>query len=177
MESGRAVRCPEFGSGVAQRLEVVADFRDIGSGRRPVPRLEGEQIHQRGLRTFDLGGDHCFLADEGVEEPVEGGDHLASEVEPGQRVLRGAKALPEAAIQDEGRRLWWEGKGHERQDFLVSGQGAFIPARGARHSSASRVLGDGSHAGFAKKGTASSPSCQEKNEVFINITQKSSDRS
>ena len=80
---------------IAESVEIVADLFDI-SGRlnrvsRPADRvllgLEGQEIRERRLRSFDLGGEDGFLANEGVDEPIERRHHFPRQLEPNERRL------------------------------------------------------------------------------------------
>jgi hypothetical protein len=65
------VRVAELAAGVSECLEVVADLLDVRVRGRAVVCLEGEEVDQRHLGTFDLRGKHRLFADERVDEPVE----------------------------------------------------------------------------------------------------------
>ena len=65
------VRVAELATGVGKRLKVVADLLDVCVRGRAVVCLEGEEVDQGRLSTFDLRGEHRLFADERVDEPVE----------------------------------------------------------------------------------------------------------
>jgi hypothetical protein len=64
--------------------------------------FEREEVVEGGLRSLDLRRHHRFLSDEGVDEPVERGDHLAREIEARERVLGAGEDVP----QSIGRKRW-----------------------------------------------------------------------
>ncbi len=63
------------------------------------------EIDQRGLRAFDLRRQDGFLANEGIDQPLRGRNHLRSELEPAQRLFGCAQPLPENSLDPNGRGL------------------------------------------------------------------------
>jgi hypothetical protein len=103
-----------------ERLEVVADLLNIRVRGCAVSGLEGEEVDQGRLGTFDLRGEHRLLADERIDEPVERWHQLARELEPVQRMLGGAESIAECGIEHQmgvGRRQRGRNEGRD----LLSG--------------------------------------------------------
>jgi hypothetical protein len=74
--------------------------------------LEEEQIRERGLRAFDLRGEDCFLADEGIEEECGVGQETRHAIEASEREQRPIHFLAKCRVNFESRRgregLWDE---------------------------------------------------------------------
>ena len=70
----------DLSAGVAERIEVVADFLDVGIGGSLLVSLVYQQVDKRCLGSFDLQREDGFFAHEGVDEPVERRHHLARKV-------------------------------------------------------------------------------------------------
>ena len=69
-----------------ERRHVVRDFDDVIE-RRAWRSLQFEQqkIGQRGLRPLDLGGEHGFFSNVGVEEQMRSGQQRGYAVQTAQR--------------------------------------------------------------------------------------------
>ena len=93
--------------------------------------LEREQVHERGLGAFDLGREHRFFTDEGIDEPVERRDHLSRQLETGERLFGGAYALGEGGVDDDRRFRRREGVRNERRDLLSACAGPLVSACGS----------------------------------------------
>ena len=139
-------------------------------------RLKGQQIDQCGLGALDLGRDHGFLADEGVDEPIEGRDHRTCEIEPRQRVFGCTKPVAHPIVDGERGLAGWKRKRHERQYLLASSESAFISACNALHALLSRLLQARSRPGWGWKDTISFPNGFTRKEFFTNTTKESRDR-
>ena len=87
---------------------------------------------KRGLRAFDLRGEHGFLAHEAVEEPVE----RRAPSRPRARDERAPARPREAARPIRGRVCWVPRRQlvrHERGDLLACGESALVLACGSLH--------------------------------------------
>ena len=109
----QALRVCKLSPGVRERIHIVADFPDIVQTVRPIRGLEGEDVAQRGLSSFDLRGDDRLLPNEAVEEPVSARRHRPSHGKTGQFGLRGDKKLGYRVVSRQ-RRIDPEAVGAER---------------------------------------------------------------
>ena len=113
---------------VSKRVEVICHLLDIGVGLGLFLGFEREKVDERCLRAFDLRRDHCFLAHEGVNEPVKRRHHLARQIESDKRLLGLPKATFELGVDDERRPHGRQLEGNEGIDFFAARGHAFISA-------------------------------------------------
>ena len=79
------------------------------------------------MRPLDLGREHRFLADVGVEEEVHVGKEARNAVEAAQRHEGGIEAVANGAVGLK-RRVWWKRRRHERADGFARRRGGFVRA-------------------------------------------------
>jgi hypothetical protein len=116
----------ELAAGVGERTEIIRDVFDIGIGCGVLLGLESEKVDEGSLRTLDLRRDHCLLAHEGVDKPIERGHHLAREFEPTERLLGLAEPVFDLAGNNECRMSGRQIEGNEGLDLLPASDPGFV---------------------------------------------------
>src|ERR1700734_3893650 len=72
---------------MVQGIDVARDLPNvIAECAWPCFDLVYKKLIQRRLGAFDLGGENCFLADEGVEQQVHIGHRRRGTIEPSERM-------------------------------------------------------------------------------------------
>jgi hypothetical protein len=135
IESGRPFGIRELRARVGERVEVVAHLLDVGVGRGAllgaVLGLEREQVDEGRLRALDLRREHGLLADERVDEPVERGDHLPSQLEANEGLLSRTEALGQGGVDDDGRIRGRQRVRDEGRDLLPTHGGPLVSSGGS----------------------------------------------
>ena len=130
----QAARVGELLHRERQSLEVVGDlsqvlggmaFRDVSIGRFG---FGGQQVDERGACSLDLGRENRFLADEGVEEPVQRRNHGSRDLQPCKRTVGRPTPLPELPREIQGGRIRRQVEWHEGLDLLPPDLAELVPA-------------------------------------------------
>ncbi len=126
---GETAVAAEFLPCVAERRYVTADFLHVGVNRFLPGRLDLEQIHQGRLGTFDLGRENRFLANEGVDEPLDGGHQVPGQIEQPYLLLGSREYRHQLTRELQGWIPWRQRKRDEGAD-LFSRHGAALVLSG-----------------------------------------------
>ena len=111
----------KLSSGMCEGIHVVADLLDIGWTIGLFRTFEGENVAERGLRAFDLGGNNRLLPNEAVEEPIGARDHRARQPKTGQGSQCGCVEFRCRAIHHQRRIGRRQRVRHECADLLSKG--------------------------------------------------------
>ena len=111
----------KLSSGMCEGIHVVADLLDIGWTIGLFRTLEGENVAERGLRAFDLGGNNRLLPNKAVEEPIGARHHRARHPKTGQGSQCGCVEFRCWAIHHQRRIGRRQRVRHECADLLSKG--------------------------------------------------------